>query len=234
MQAQVLPSPTFLFFSILIYHTILLLLVTYRVPFPDYNYLVGKFIPPNLWIPPFQCTLLPRSHRTTRVSMQYNSNRLLALLGSDILVALKHLFNLPSLEMGYQAHVRIAHLSSDLEVMMCQTLRITGELWGFIEIWYKSNLLYLEVKKEVRTSPSPPPPQRSCLASWGKPAWGWGQTTDERNSEIYSKMRLEDARGFWIRPKDCSAYDHPRFVNQQILMMLNWLGFLSHRVASLL
>ena len=56
--------------------------------------------------------------------MQYNSNRLLALLGSDILVALKHLFNLPSLEMGYQAHVRIAHLSSDLEVMMCQTLRI--------------------------------------------------------------------------------------------------------------
>lgn len=193
MQAQVLPSPTFLCFAILIYHTILLLLVTYWVPVLDYNYLVGKFIQPNLWILSLRCTLLPRFRLTSRVSTQHSSDRLLALLGSDILVALRHLFYPPlsglsdlnqseytsgTRSNGWLTIIRIAHLSSDLEGLVWRTLRITGELWVFVDIWYKSNLLCLEVKKEVRT---PPHPQRSCLPSWGKPDWEWRQTTRERN-----------------------------------------------------
>lgn len=82
-----------------------------------------------------------------------NSDR---LLGSDILVALKHSFH-PSFS-GYGLYdlnqsaytsgtrcnswpmwIRTSHLSSGLEVLMWQTLRITGKLWVFVDIWYKSN-----------------------------------------------------------------------------------------------
>ena len=51
--------------------------------------------------------------------------------------------------------------------------------------------------------------------------------------EIYRKLRTEDARDSWIKPKDCSVSVHFNRINQPILMTLIELASPSHTVTGI-